>query len=223
MGDFAVARQRMVDNQLRTNDVTDLRILDAMGAVPRELFLPQARRPVAYIDDDVAIRDAGDGSPARYLMKPHVFARLIQLAEIKPDDLVLVVGCATGYSAAVLARVAGSVVGLEADADLVATAGEILVDEGIDNAAVVGGDPAAGLPDEGPYDVIVVDGAIEVLPETLTAQLKDGGRLVYITGRGNAAEAVLMTRSGDAVGTRVAFNAAVHPLPGFERPRAFVF
>ena len=223
MGDFAVARQRMVDNQLRTNDVTDLRIIGAMAAVPRELFVPKARRAVSYIDDDVAIRDAAEGMPARYLMKPHVFARLVQLAEIRPEDVVLVVGCATGYSAAVLARIAGSVVGLEADEELAATAGEILVDQGIDNAAVVAGALSAGLPDEGPYDVILIDGAIEALPEGLSGQLKQGGRLVCIKGQGNAAEALLATRSDDTIGIRSAFNAAVHPVPGFERPREFVF
>lgn len=223
MGDFAVARQRMVDNQLRTNDVTDLRIIDAMAAVPRELFVPKARRAVSYIDDDVEVREAADGNPARYLMKPHVFGRLVQLAGVRSDDLVLVIGCSTGYSTAVLARIAGSVVGLESNAELADEAGERLVDQGIDNAAVVAGDLAAGLPDEGPYDVIFVDGAIEVLPDALTAQLKDGGRLVFVKGEGNAAEAQLATRSGDTIGTRAAFNAAAHAVPGFQRPREFVF
>lgn len=223
MGDFAVARQRMVDNQLRTNDVTDSRILDAMGEVPRELFVPKARRSVAYIDEDVEIRDAADGQSARYLMKPHVFARLIQLAGVRSGDVVLVVGCATGYSAAVLAQIAGSVVGLEADEELATEAGDILVAQGIDNAAVVSGPLTEGLADEGPYDVILVDGAIGVLPEALTAQLKDGGRLVCIQGTGNAAEAQLVTRSNETIGTRTAFNAAAHLVPGFERPRAFVF
>lgn len=223
MGDFAEARQRMVDNQLRTNDVTDHRILSAMGAVPRELFLPKPRRAIGYIDEDVEVQSGGDGRSARYLMKPHVFARLVQLAEIKSDDLVLVVGCASGYATAVLARIAGSVVGLESDDALATAAGDTLVELGIDNAAVVAGDLPAGLPGEGPYDVIFVDGAVEVLPESLTAQLTEGGRLVCIQGTGNSAEAIVATRSGGEIGTRTAFNAATHPLPGFQRPREFVF
>lgn len=223
MGEFNVARQHMVDNQLRTNDVTDLRILDAMGRVPRELFVPKGRRAIAYIDEDLELREAADGQPARYLMKPHVFARLVQLAAIRPDDVVLVVGCAMGYSAAVLSRIAGSVVAVEPDAELAAKAGELLVEQGIDNVAVVTGELTAGLPSEGPYDAIILDGAVEELPDALVGQLKEGGRLVCVRGQGNAAEALLVTRSADAIGERTAFNAAAHLLPGFSRPREFVF
>lgn len=220
MGDFQPVRTRMVDNQLRTNDVTDLRILDAMGAVPRERFVPLSRRCIAYSDQDVPL---GIGSAPRHLMKPHVFAKLLQLAEIGPGDVVLCVGCATGYSVAVVARLAASVVGIERDRETADAASALLVDLGIENAAVISGDLATGAASEGPYDVIVIDGAVEVLPEALKAQLKDGGRLVVVEGRGGAGVARLYVRSGDVVSGRFAFNAAAQVLPGFERPREFVF
>lgn len=220
MGDFEQSRTRMVDNQLRTNDVTDLRILDAMGLVPRERFVPTAKRAVAYSDLDIAVHE---GAADRYLMKPHVLARLIQLAEIAPGDVVLAVGCTTGYSVAVLSRLAQSVVGVEEDKELVDQASETLMELGIDNGAVVQGELGKGCASEGPYDVILIDGAVEELPDSLTRQLKDGGRLVAVVGTGGGGAATIYTRSGDTVSGRFAFNAAAHVLPGFERPKAFVF
>lgn len=220
MGDFEQSRIRMVDNQLRTNDVTDLRVLDAMGAVPRERFVPAARRAVAYIDQDLPVRE---GEGARYLMKPHILARLIQLADIRPEDVVLVVGCATGYSVAVIARLAQSVVGVEEDEALVEEASSTIVELGIENGAVIQGRLVDGCASEGPYDVILVDGAVEELPQALARQLKDGGRLVAVEGVGGAGAARIHTRSGDTVSGRFAFNAAARLLPGFARPKAFVF
>lgn len=220
MGDYAQSRTRMVDNQLRTNDVTDLRILDAMERIPREMFVAASKRPVAYIDEDVLVSDTG---PNRYLMKPHVFGKLVQLALVKPTDVVLVVGGSTGYSAAVLASLAGAVVMVEEDAGLAAKASATLVELGIENAAVVEGKLTAGCASEGPYDVIVLDGAVEVLPESLAAQLKSGGRLVAIEGLGRAGVARLYQDSGDAIGARFGFNANAHLLPGFEKAREFVF
>ncbi|MCA1296943.1 protein-L-isoaspartate O-methyltransferase family protein [Stappia indica] len=220
MGDFDQARTHMVDNQLRTNDVTDLRVLDAMEAIPRERFVPASKRCIAYSDQDIAV--SGEGA-TRYLMKPHVFAKMVQLADISENDVVLSVGCATGYSVAVLSRLAGSVVGLEEDAPTAEAASALLVELGIENAAILDGALATGGAAEGPYDVILVDGAVEDLPETLTAQLKDGGRLVVIEGQGGAAVVKLYTRSGDVVSGRFAFNASAHLLPGFARPKAFVF
>ncbi|MBA5776457.1 protein-L-isoaspartate O-methyltransferase [Stappia sp. F7233] len=220
MGDFEQSRTRMVDNQLRTNDVTDLRILDAMGSVPRERFVPAAKRAVAYIDQDLAVREGAGG---RYLLKPHILGRLIQLAEIAPEDVVLVVGCSTGYSVAVAARLAQSVVGLEEDGELVEEASSTLVELGIENGAVIQGTLSEGCASEGPYDVILIDGAVEELPTALTRQLKDGGRLVAVQGTGGAGAAYIHTRSGDTVSGRFAFNAAARLLPGFARPKAFVF
>ncbi|WP_428696966.1 protein-L-isoaspartate O-methyltransferase family protein [Stappia sp.] len=220
MGDYEQVRTHMVDNQLRTNDVTDLRVLDAMEAVPRERFVPASRRCIAYSDQDIALTS---GSSPRYLMKPHIFAKLVQLAAVRPGEVALCVGCGTGYGVAVLAQLAGSVVGIDNDPETVATASELLVDLGIENAAVIDGDLVTGAASEGPYDVILIDGAVERLPDALTAQLKDGGRLVVIRGRGGSGTAELHVRSGDVVSGRFAFNAAAQVLPGFEQPREFVF
>ena len=220
MGDYEQVRTHMVDNQLRTNDVTDLRVLDAMESVPRERFVPASKRCIAYSDQDIL---AASGEPSRYLMKPHVFGKLVQLAAVQPGEVVLCVGCGTGYSVAVFAQLAGSVVGIESDPQIAAAASELLVELGIENAAVIEGDLAKGGASEGPYDVIFVDGAVEVLPQSLTAQLKDGGRLVVVRGLGGAGQAELHVRSGDAVSGRFAFNASAHLLPGFERPKEFVF
>ena len=223
MDDFTSARTKMVDNQLRTQSVTDYEVLSAMGAVPREQFLPPAGRALAYIDSDLVVTAAGPDGPARYMMEPAPLARLVQLAEVDKADVVLVVGCGSGYSAAVLARLANSVVALEQDADLAARASETLTELGVDNVAVVTGSLEAGYPSEAPYDVIFVDGAVEVVPAALTEQLKDGGRLVAVVGYGRSAAATIFRRSGGDVGSRVAFDADVQPLPGFRRPKAFVF
>jgi protein-L-isoaspartate(D-aspartate) O-methyltransferase len=223
MEDFDALRTRMVDRQLRTEDVTDYAILAAMGELPREQFVPPRLRSLAYIDVDLSVKDAGGALPARYLMEPAPFARLIQAAEIEPTDIVLDVGCATGYSTAVLARLADSVVAVEVDAELAVLAGENLVDLGVANAAVVTGPLTAGYPSEGPYDVIFLGGAVEVVPDTLFEQLKEGGRLVGVVGYGRAAQAVLFTRTSGDIGSRPLFNAHLQPLPGFNKLKAFVF
>jgi protein-L-isoaspartate(D-aspartate) O-methyltransferase len=223
MEQFAVARAKMVDNQLRTQSVTDYAVLAAMGAVPRERFLPPAGRPLAYIDSDLPLTAPGPGGQPRYMMEPAPLARLVQLAEVGTADVVLVVGCGTGYSAAVLARLATSVVALEQDSDLAGHAAETLTDLGVDNVAVVTGSLEAGYPSEAPYDAIFLDGAVEIVPPALFDQLKDGGRLVAVVGYGRAAAATVFTRSGADIGNRVAFDADVQPLPGFKRPKAFVF
>ncbi|WP_269582227.1 protein-L-isoaspartate O-methyltransferase family protein [Roseibium sp. Sym1] len=220
MTDFSQSRRKMVDNQLRTNDVTDHRILDAMELVPRERFVPASKRAVAYIDEDLPVGSADTG---RFLMKPHIFGKLVQLAEIRENDVVLVVGAGTGYSAAVLSNLAASVVALEENSDLAKTATEVLVDLGIENAVVVEGPLTGGYPSEGPYDVILVDGAVEVLPEALLDQVKPDGRLAVVEGQGGAGVARLYQKSGDAVSSRFGFNASVALLPGFAREEAFVF
>jgi protein-L-isoaspartate(D-aspartate) O-methyltransferase len=187
---------------------------------PRERFVPASKRAVAYIDEDLPIGSAESG---RVLMKPHIFGKLVQLAEIRPKDVVLLIGAGTGYSAAVVSKLAASVVALEENADFAATATDVLVDLGIENAVVVEGPLVDGFAAEGPYDVILVDGAVEVLPDALVDQLKTDGRLAVIEGQGGAGAAKLYQKSGDAVSSRFGFNASEKILPGFARSAEFVF
>jgi protein-L-isoaspartate(D-aspartate) O-methyltransferase len=220
MGDYVSARRKMVDSQLRTDDVSDHAVLKAMGEVPREVFVPASRAALAYIDEDLPV-EGSDGR--RFLMRPATFGKLLQLAEIGPDDVVLLVGGASGYEAAVLARLAGSVVVLECDAALAKSAGERLARQQADNAALVVGPLESGWAAEAPYDVIVVVGAVQTDTPKLAEQLRDGGRMVAVRGLGGAAEARLTVRSGGDVGSRFAFNAAAKPLPGFEPTATFTF
>lgn len=213
----------MVDCQLRTTDVTDASILDAMLSVPREEFVPAGLRALAYIDEDLEIEAASGGNAARYLMEPSPFARLLQLATIGRDDVVLDVGCGTGYSAAVLSRLAGSVIAIEENPALAERAQATLDRLGYHGVAVVQAPLKAGHAAEAPYDVILLEGAVEEIPAALCDQLKEGGRLVCIEGHGNAGVAKVYVKSGGAVSARRAFNAATKPLPGFERTPEFQF
>lgn len=216
---FVEARRYMVLTQLRPNKVTDEQVIDAMAAIPREQFVPKAYRGVAYMDEDVAV------APGRALMEPMVLARLLQEAETQPQDIVLVVGCATGYDVAVAAKIANTVIGLEPDADLVGQASQTLEQLGIDNVAVVQGDLRDGLAKQGPFNVILLAGAVPELSRPLLLQLADGGRLVGVV-RPPAApigQAVIVKRAGNLFPERVLFDAGTPPLPGFERPAGFVF
>ena len=219
---FEAARIKMVDNQIRTTDVTSHAVLSAFLSVPREEFVPAAVKPLAYIDTDVELQASG-ASGRRYLMEPSPLAKLLQLAEIASTDRVLDVGTGTGYSAAVLSRLAASVVALESDDSLAGRARDALSRTGAANVEVVTGGLASGHPAGAPYDVIVLEGAIETLPDALTAQLRDAGRLVAVEGRGNAGIAKVYLNSGGLITGRRAFNAALKPLPGFERTPAFEF
>ncbi len=216
-------RLKMVDGQLRTTDVNRAEVVDAFLAVPREEFVPPHMAALAYIDEDVEVAPARDGNPARFLMEPAAFGKLILLADLRPGDFVLDVGCATGYSAAVLSRLAGSVVALESDAALAGTASETLARLGFDNIAVVEGPLNQGYAAEAPYDVIFVGGAVDEIPEALFAQLREGGRLVAVVGQGNSGIAQIFLNTGGTVSGRRAFNAAVRPLPGFQREPSFQF
>jgi protein-L-isoaspartate(D-aspartate) O-methyltransferase len=221
MFDFAAARLRMVDSQVRPADVTDLRLISAMLDLPRERFLAADKSEFAYLDIDVPV--SGIGETARRMLKPMVLGKLVQAADLHPQDHVLDVGSLTGYSAALLARLAGSVVALEEDAALAARAQATLRDFGIANVTVVSAPLMQGAPDQAPYDVILVNGASEVEPATLFAQLKDGGRLLCVRGRGRSAKATLYRRVGADVSGWPIFDAAAPILPGFVTPPEFVF
>jgi protein-L-isoaspartate(D-aspartate) O-methyltransferase len=221
--DFVQARNRMVDGQVRPSDVTDLRILAAMLEVPRERFAPPGQSALAYGDFEMPVAEAGADSPARRLITPRTLAKLVQAAEVKPDDLVLVVGCTTGYGAAVLARLAAHVVALEQVPALAALASEALAACEVRNVSVALGPLHAGWPARAPYDVIVLEGATEIVPQILCAQLADSGRLVCVEGRGPAGRAMLYRSEAGGVSGRSVFDAAAPLLPGFAAPPAFVF
>ncbi|PSH66237.1 protein-L-isoaspartate O-methyltransferase family protein [Phyllobacterium sophorae] len=223
MLNFEDLRIKMVDNQLRTTDVTDKPLLQAFLDVPREKFVPSTRHALAYIDDDVLVSAATADSIARYLMQPSPFAKLVQLANVQPDDVVLDIGCGTGYSSAVISRIAGSVIALESDRNLADQATAILSECGSDCVVVVHGPLEKGYPSEAPYDVIIIEGSVDHVPSTLFDQLKDGGRLVVVEGAGNAGKAMLYGKNDGVVSGRRAFNSAVKPLPGFEKVAEFEF
>lgn len=217
MMDYTAARIKMVDNQIRTTDVTSHSVLEAFLTVPREAFVPAPLKSLAYIDNDIEV------SPGRFVMEPSPLAKLIQLATITKNDVVLEVGCNTGYASAVLSLLAGSVVALEVDESLASKATETLAELGYDNVAVVNGELEKGYGAEAPYDVIFIHGAVEVIPEALFGQLRDGGRLVAVEGYGNASQARLFVKERGVASERSAFNTSVKPLPGFRKAAEFVF
>jgi protein-L-isoaspartate(D-aspartate) O-methyltransferase len=221
MSGFATARQKMVDGQVRTNDVTDTRILDAMLALPRELFVPESRRALAYLDLDLDVSEGG--AAKRYMIKPQVIAKLLQAAQIAATDKVLIVGSATGYAAALLSRLAAKVTATESEAALVAKGNQILSRLGFTNVSLTVAAPAEGDPADAPYDVIVLNGATEVVPERLFEQLAEGGRLVGVFAASRPARAAIVTKSHGDLGHRALFDAAAPVLPGMERVPSFVF
>jgi protein-L-isoaspartate(D-aspartate) O-methyltransferase len=209
------ARFNMIEAQIRTSNVTDPRILAAMNAVAREKFVPRAARALAYADVPVAV------APGRYLLDPRSFAKLAQLAQINPTDRVLDVGCGTGYSAAVLARLAAEVVALEQDADLVRVASELLANA-VGKVELVQGGLIEGVKGQGPFDVIFINGAIEQAPETLLTQLAEGGRLVTVLKDGQSRAWLFLKQNGQ-VGRRPDFDADVPLLAGFKKAMGFIF
>jgi protein-L-isoaspartate(D-aspartate) O-methyltransferase len=228
MIDFEAARATMVESQLRTDRVTDRRVLVAFAALPRERFLPAEKRDLAYSDAALEVWPSLDGGPARYLLPPVVLARLAQLASVEAEDAVLDIGCATGFSTAVLAHLARVVTAVEAEAELAAAARETLQALALDNAAVINGDHASGAPDTGPFDVIFLNGSVPEVPESLLAQLKEGGRLVAVVaagaqGRPCQGKACLFVKvDGEASGLPH-FDANAKPLPGFAFSPIFTF
>jgi protein-L-isoaspartate(D-aspartate) O-methyltransferase len=222
MTDFDEQRLNMVESQVRPSDVTDQRIIRAMLEVPRERFVPADLASIAYFDGPVpAAPRPGRGEP-RCLLPARTFAKLVQLAGVGPHSVVLDVGCATGYSTAVLARLAQRVVAVEADRDLARAAAATIEALGTGNAKVIEGPLAAGAPAEGRFDAILLNGAVPAVPPVLLEQIADGGRLVAMLHKGPVCRAYVWRRSGKVVDGQPAFDGDAAPLPGFEAPAEFV-
>jgi protein-L-isoaspartate(D-aspartate) O-methyltransferase len=226
MADFERQRESMVESQIRPNEVTDPRLISIMRALPRERFVPQAMRGLAYIDEPIEVFPSVDGAPARFLLAPMVLARLIQLASVEPQDKVLDVGCATGYSTAVLAQLSRYVTGLEPESELESVARRTLRELGLSNCDWVEGILPQGHEPGAPYDVILLNGSVPDVPETLVAQLREGGRLVAVLTRGpnmrqGKAYCFVKVR-GEASGVPH-FDAGAPPLPGFVPAPSFTF
>jgi len=216
MKDFATRRRMMVDTQVRPSDVTKFPIIDAMLSVPRENFVPAGRREAAYAGENV---DLGAG---RVVLEPRTLAKMLDALDIQPDELVLDVGCGLGYSTAVVARLAEAVVGVEQDPAMAAEAQVNLSDDEADNAVVIEGPLAEGAAKHGPYDVIIVEGAVEHLPDSVADQLREGGRIAVLFMDGALGVCRIGQKIDGAVSWRFAFNASAPVLPGFERRRDFV-
>jgi protein-L-isoaspartate(D-aspartate) O-methyltransferase len=217
MIDFAAAREAMVDRQVRPSDVTRYPIMDAMLTVPREVFVPESLRSVAYLGEHVPL------APGRVILDPRTFAKLLEAAAVGPDDLVLDVGCGLGYSTAVIARMAEAVVGVEEDPAMARDAEDHLATQNTDNAVLHTGPLAEGAPDHGPYDAIILEGGIGHLPKSIEQQVKLGGRIAAIFVEDGHGQARLGLRTTTGIAWRRAFDATAPVLPGFARSKAFEF
>ncbi len=215
MTDYAARRTTMVDTQVRPSDVTKFPIIEAMLSVPREDFVPADKREAAYVGENI---DLGAG---RTVLEPRTTAKMLDALDIRSDELVLDIGCGLGYSSAVIARMAEAVVALEEDESLAAEAQAALQRNDADNVIPQVGTLAAGAVEHGPYDVIVIEGAVEHLPDTITDQLKEGGRIAVMFAEGGLGAVRIGYKIDSAISWRFAFNAGAPVLPGFERHQAF--
>jgi protein-L-isoaspartate(D-aspartate) O-methyltransferase len=213
--DFAARRVMMVDTQVRPSDVTKFPVIAALLAVPRERFVPPALREAAYAGENLPL------GPGRVVLEPRTFAKMLDALDLGPNDLVLHVGAGLGYGPAVIARLAAAVIAVESDPDLAAEAEAALAAEGADGAVVVTGPLEAGAAAHGPYDAILIEGGVELVPDALLDQLKDGGRIAALFMNGPLGEVRIGRKAGGRVGWRLAFNAAAPVLPGFAAAREF--
>lgn len=215
MTDYAARRTMMVDAQVRPSDVTKFPIIEAMLSTPRELFVPQERQEAAYLGENIPL------GGSRVLLEPRTFAKMLDAIDVQPEDLVLDLGAAQGYSAAVLARMAAAVVAVEEDEELSADSQQVLSELGADNVILHQAKLAEGATEHGPYDVVIIEGAVEHLPEAITGQLKEGGRIVALFAEGHLGVVRVGYKIDGRVNWRFAFNAGAPVLPGFERHAAF--
>lgn len=215
MSEFAARRVMMVDTQVRPSDVTKFPIIDAMLTVPRETFVPDARREAAYVGENLPL------APGRVVLEPRTLAKLLDALDVQPDELVLTIGCGLGYTAAVIARLAETVVAVEEDEGLAAEAQRILSEEGVDNAVVVTGPLVDGAAKCAPYDVITVEGGVEVIPDAVLAQLKEGGRIGAVFMDGAVGTARVGYKIDGQMTWRPMFNASAPVLAGFRTARGF--
>ncbi|WP_206201965.1 protein-L-isoaspartate O-methyltransferase [Terasakiella sp. SH-1] len=216
--DYALSRFNMIEGQIKTNRVTDPYVLEAMGEVPREAFVPNAKKGVAYIDDAIEV------AKGRFILEPMVMARMLEVAELQNDDIVLDIGCNTGYSTAVLAKVVSTVVALESDEKLAHQATETLNSLGIDNAVVVTGRLSDGVAKQAPYNVIFFNGSVSEIPDSIKQQLADGGRLIcMVAGDSILSTVSVYTRRDEFFSKRDVLEAGVARLPGFEVEKGFSF
>ncbi len=216
MSDFASRRVMMVDTQVRPSDVTKFPIIDAMLTVPREVYVPSDRREAAYVGENLDI------ASGRVMLEARTLAKLLDALDIQPDELVLDLGCGFGYSAAVIARLADTVVAVEEDATLAADAQRLLSEEGVDNALVIAGPLALGAAKHAPYDVVTLQGAVEIVPEAILAQIKEGGRIGAVFMTGALGTAMVGFKAEGGISWRPVFNATAPVLDGFRKARGFI-
>ncbi|MEX0306644.1 MAG: protein-L-isoaspartate O-methyltransferase [Ruegeria sp.] len=215
MTDFAARRLTMVDTQIRPSDVTKFPIIDAMLTVARENFVPDSQREAAYVGDLVEL---GGG---RCLLEPRTLAKMLDTVNISKDEVVLDIAPGLGYSTAIAAQMAELVVAVEADESFAAESQTLLMEADVDNAIVHEGPLEQGAVEHGPYDVIMIQGGVEQLPDTLLDQLKDGGRIVCLFMQGDLGTVRVGFKSSGRVSWRYAFNASAPILPAFCAECAF--
>jgi protein-L-isoaspartate(D-aspartate) O-methyltransferase len=216
MTPFATRRRTMVDTQVRPSDVTKFPIIEALLSVPKEFYVPDSQREAAYVGENLAL---GDG---RVVLDPRTMAKMLDVLDIQPDEMVLDIGCGLGYSSAVLAKLAEAVVAIEEDAQLANEAQATLSAEGVDNVAVLEAALTDGAAKHGPYDVVVIQGAVAALPTAITDQVKEGGRIICLFMEGNLGVVRLGHKSDGNISWRQCFNASAPVLPGFAQQDAFV-
>ncbi|WP_134678645.1 protein-L-isoaspartate O-methyltransferase family protein [Paracoccus ravus] len=215
MTDFAQRRTMMVDTQVRPNDVTSYPVIEAMLHVPREQFVPELRRETAYAGDSIVL------APGRVLLEPRSLGKMLEVLNLQSGDLVLNIASGYGYTAAVMARIAEAVVAVEADPEMAAEAQSRLAEQEIFNVVVTQGELADGFASQAPYDAMLIEGAIELMPESLASQLRDGGRVVALFQEGNLGIVRIGHKVDGRINWRFAFNAGAPVLPGFAKTGGF--